>query len=107
MKIPLDNMEIVKCKYEWIPHNWKLYFNISNISAKDESVRKIMSEIDQLVDDCNKIQQISKIVSSLRYPHQHLEETLKDLHRDIDSQLKDLKSQDNQLNMLELTFQLP
>lgn len=87
MKIPLDNMEIVK--------------------SKDESVRKIMSEIDQLVDDCNKIQQISKIVSSLRYPHQHLEETLKDLHRDIDSQLKDLKSQDNQLNMLELTFQLP
>lgn len=37
-----------------------------NISAKDENVRKIIKEIENLSDDYNKLQQVFDIVSNLR-----------------------------------------
>lgn len=36
------------------------------IIAKDENIRKIMREMTDMADDCNKLQQILEIVVTLR-----------------------------------------
>ncbi|XP_063700137.1 rho guanine nucleotide exchange factor 17 [Culicoides brevitarsis] len=86
-KIALDDLEIVK--------------------SKDENVRRIMKEIEQLTEDCNKLQQISELTVSLRCPHQVLEDTIRDLQREIQRQLNDRQSNDSQLSQLELTLNSP
>lgn len=102
----------------------------SLIIAKDENVRRIMKEIEQLTEDCNKLQQISELTVSLRYffslfeanliqirfkhlnltnrcQHQVLEDTIRDLQKDIQRQLNDRQSNDSQLSQLELTLNSP
>ncbi|XP_017090454.2 rho guanine nucleotide exchange factor 17 isoform X2 [Drosophila bipectinata] len=86
-KISLDCLEIVK--------------------AKDENIKRIVSEIETLSDDCNKLQQIADITVSLNYPHQYLEDVIRELHRDVQRQLSERQTNDTQLNMLELTVSSP
>ncbi|XP_068156307.1 LOW QUALITY PROTEIN: uncharacterized protein [Drosophila tropicalis] len=86
-KISLDCLEIVK--------------------SKDENIKRIVSEIESLADDCGKLQQITDITVSLRYPHQYLEDVIRELHRDVQRQLSERQSNDTQLNMLELTVSSP
>ncbi|EDW38056.1 GL12238 [Drosophila persimilis] len=86
-KISLDCLEIVK--------------------PKDENIKRIVSEIESLADDCGKLQQISDITASLKYPHQYLEDVIRELHRDVQRQLSERQSNDTQLNMLELTVSSP
>ncbi|XP_033149839.1 rho guanine nucleotide exchange factor 17 isoform X2 [Drosophila busckii] len=86
-KISLDCLEIVK--------------------SKDENVKRIVSEIESLLEDCGKLQQISDITATLKYPHQYLEDVIRELHRDIQRQLADRQTNDAQLNVLELTVSSP
>ncbi|XP_034485918.1 rho guanine nucleotide exchange factor 17 isoform X2 [Drosophila innubila] len=86
-KISLDCLEIVK--------------------TKDENIKRIVSEIENLAEDCNKLQQITDITASLKYPHQYLEDVIRELHRDIQRQLSERQTNDTQLNMLELTVSSP
>ncbi|KAH8399046.1 hypothetical protein KR215_001287, partial [Drosophila sulfurigaster] len=86
-KISLDCLEIVK--------------------TKDENIKRIVSEIENLAEDCNKLQQITDITASLKSPHQYLEDVIRELHRDIQRQLSERQTNDTQLNMLELTVSSP
>ncbi|XP_017014130.3 uncharacterized protein [Drosophila takahashii] len=86
-KISLDCLEIVK--------------------SKDENIKRIVSEIETLAEDCNKLQQITDIAVSLKYPHQYLEDVIRELHRDVQRQLSERQTNDTQLNMLELTVSSP
>lgn len=93
--------------------------------AKDENVRKIMREIEYLTEDCTKLQQMIDIAVTLRLvlnyffismsfkineshhfsyrcPHQHLEENMRELQKDLQRQLNDRQSNDSQLCVLEL-----
>ncbi|XP_055549403.1 uncharacterized protein LOC129732498 [Wyeomyia smithii] len=83
-KITLDELEIVK--------------------SKDENVRRIMKEIEHLSEDSNKLSQMSELASSLRSPHQLLEEAIRDLQREVQRQLSERQTNDAQLNILELTL---
>jgi len=56
-----------------------------------------MKEIEHLSDDCNKLQQIAELASTLRCPHQILEETIRDLQREIQRQLTERQTNDTQL----------
>ncbi|KAH8310855.1 hypothetical protein KR044_003245, partial [Drosophila immigrans] len=86
-KISLDCLEIVK--------------------TKDENIKRIVSEIENLAEDCSKLQQITDITASLKSPHQYLEDVIRELHRDIQRQLSERQTNDTQLNMLELTVSSP
>ncbi|XP_044314770.1 uncharacterized protein LOC108041272 isoform X2 [Drosophila rhopaloa] len=86
-KISLDCLEIVK--------------------SKDENIKRIVSEIETLADDCAKLQQITDITTSLKYPHQYLEDVIRDLQREVQRQLSERQTNDTQLNMLELTVSSP
>ncbi|XP_053961835.1 uncharacterized protein LOC128865531 isoform X2 [Anastrepha ludens] len=86
-KISLDCLEIVK--------------------TKDENVKRIMLEIESLAEDCNKLQNIASITTSLKYPHQYLEDVIRELLRDVQRQLSERQTNDTQLNMLELLVNSP
>ncbi|XP_039150522.1 uncharacterized protein LOC6727647 isoform X2 [Drosophila simulans] len=86
-KISLDCLEIVK--------------------SKDENIKRIVSEIETLAEDCNKLQQITDITVTLKYPHQYLEDVIRELHREVQRQLSERQTNDTQLNMLELTVSSP
>lgn len=75
--------------------------------AKDENIKRIMTEIENLAEDCNKLQQITEITASLKLPHQYLEDVIRDLHRDAQRQLSERQTNDAQLNMLELAVNSP
>lgn len=47
------------------------------------------------------------IFSFFRFPHQLLEECIRDLHRDVQRQLIDRQSNDTQLSILELILSYP
>lgn len=61
-----------------------------------------MKEIETLSADSNKLQQMLEIATSLRCQHQLLEESLRELQQSVQRQLVDRKSNDSQLNVLEL-----
>ncbi|XP_064553700.1 rho guanine nucleotide exchange factor 17 isoform X1 [Drosophila montana] len=86
-KISLDCLEIVK--------------------SKDENIKRIVSEIENLSEDSNKLQQITEITASIKYPHQYLEDVIRELHREIQRQLSERQTNDTPLNMLELTVSSP
>ncbi|XP_075146782.1 rho guanine nucleotide exchange factor 17 isoform X2 [Haematobia irritans] len=86
-KISLDCLEIVK--------------------TKDENIKRIMTEIENLAEDCNKLQQISEITASLKFPHQYLEDVVRELHQNAQRQLSERQTNDAQLNMLELAVNSP
>ncbi|KAH8281139.1 hypothetical protein KR054_012135, partial [Drosophila jambulina] len=86
-KISLDCLEIVK--------------------SKDENIKRIVSEIETLADDCSKLQQMTDIAVTLKYPHQYMEDTIRELHREVQRQLSERQTNDTQLNMLELTVSSP
>lgn len=63
-----------------------------------------MREIEQLSEDCAKLQQISELTISLKCPHQSLEEAIRELQRELQRQLTERQSNDSQLSMLEFTL---
>lgn len=76
-------------------------------TAKDENVRRIMKEIEHLSEDSNKLQQILDLASSLRCSHSSLEDSIRDLHANVQRQLIERQANDSQLNVLELNLNAP
>lgn len=66
-----------------------------------------MNEIENLAEDCNKLQQIANITASLKYPHQYLEDVIRELLRDVQRQLSERQTNDTQLNMVDLLVNSP
>lgn len=66
-----------------------------------------MKEIEHLIEDSNKLQQILEITSSLRCQHQILEESIRDLQLTVQRQLAERQANDSQLNVLELSVNGP
>lgn len=85
----------------------KIKLLIDFILAKDENVRRIMKEIEHLSEDCSKLQQLLELSSSLRCPHQTLEESIRDLQVNVQRQLVERQANDSQLNVLELNLNAP
>lgn len=66
-----------------------------------------MKEIEHLIEDSNKLQQILEISTNLRCPHQILEESIRDLQLNVQRQLSERQANDSQLNVLELNVNGP
>uniref|UniRef100_A0A1L8DLE6 Putative guanine nucleotide exchange factor n=1 Tax=Nyssomyia neivai TaxID=330878 RepID=A0A1L8DLE6_9DIPT len=82
-KIPISDLEFVK--------------------TKDDNSRKSIKEIEYLMEDSKKIQQILAAVTTLRCPHQHLEEAARELEKDLEKQLSEKQLNDGQLSVVEFT----
>uniref|UniRef100_A0A1B6E9V0 DH domain-containing protein n=1 Tax=Clastoptera arizonana TaxID=38151 RepID=A0A1B6E9V0_9HEMI len=82
MKVSLDDLEIVK--------------------AKDESVRRMMREMDNLVEDVATLSQMSELVSTLHCPHSQLEDNIREMLSALNKQLVERQNNESQLSYLEL-----
>lgn len=76
-------------------------------TAKDENVRRIMKEIENLSEDSSKLQQMLDIAANLRYPHQSVDDAIRELQGNVQRQLAERQANDTQLNVLELMYNLP
>lgn len=85
MKIPIDELEIVK----------------------DENVRRMLKEMEQLSSDVSTLSQMSELCGTLHCPHSQLEETVRDMLAALNRQLSERHSADSQLSHLELSVTTP
>lgn len=84
MKIPLDDLEIVK--------------------AKDENLRQMMLEIENLTEDIGILNQMSELTWSLHCSHGPLEELIREMLANTNKQLIEQQNSDSQLSCLDLTL---
>ncbi|XP_073986302.1 rho guanine nucleotide exchange factor 17 isoform X2 [Rhodnius prolixus] len=82
MKIPLNDLEIVK--------------------AKDDNIRKMLKEMEQLNADVSTLSQMAELVTTLHCPHSQLEENIREMLSALNKQLVDRHAADSQLSFLEL-----
>ncbi|XP_046669162.1 rho guanine nucleotide exchange factor 17-like isoform X2 [Homalodisca vitripennis] len=82
MRIPLDDLEIVK--------------------EKDENVRRMLREMEHLREDVQALGQMCELVASLHCPHSQLESDVRDMHSALSRQLTERQNTDSQLSYLEL-----
>ncbi|XP_050544977.1 rho guanine nucleotide exchange factor 17-like [Daktulosphaira vitifoliae] len=84
MKIPLDDVEIVK--------------------VKDDNVRRMLREMEYLSEDISTLTQMTDMVSMLHCPHGQLEDSIKDMLSAVNKQLSERQASDTQLCYLELNL---
>ncbi|XP_021921500.1 rho guanine nucleotide exchange factor 17 isoform X2 [Zootermopsis nevadensis] len=84
MRIPLDDLEIVK--------------------AKDENLRRMLNEMENLAEDVTILNQINDLIMSLHCPHGQLEEVIREMLSSVNKQLIERQTSDSQLSYLELTL---
>ncbi|KAL0275885.1 UNVERIFIED_CONTAM: hypothetical protein PYX00_003609 [Menopon gallinae] len=82
MRIPIDDLEIVK--------------------TKDENLKRVMKEMEKLTDDVATLTQINELTSTLHFPHASLEEVVKEMLVSVNKQLAERSTSDSQLSYLEL-----
>lgn len=82
-RIPLQDIEIVK--------------------PKEESLKQIMIEVDNLTEDIAVLNQINELVWSLHCNHAQLEDDVRDLLSTLNKQLSEQQNTDSQLCCLDLT----
>ncbi|CAA9999431.1 unnamed protein product [Nesidiocoris tenuis] len=85
MKIPLGDLEIVK----------------------DDNVRKMLKEMEQLNADVSTLSQMAELVTSLHCPHSQLEENIREMLSALNNQLTERHAADSQLSYLELNINTP
>ncbi|PNF36390.1 hypothetical protein B7P43_G17749 [Cryptotermes secundus] len=84
MRIPLDDLEIVK--------------------AKDENLRRMLNEMENLAEDVATLNQINDLTVSLHCPRGQLEEVVREMLSSVNKQLAERQTSDSQLSYLELTL---
>lgn len=84
MKVPLQDLEIVR--------------------AKDENLRQMMVEIENLTEDIAVLNQINDMSWSLHCPHNQLDEVVKEMLTNLNKQLVEQQNSDSQLSCLDLTL---
>ena len=89
---------LVLCHFE------VLMFCVWCFSAKDENLRRMLNELENLAEDVTTLNQINDLTVSLHCPHRQLEEVVKEMLSIVNKQLADHQSCDSQLSYLELTL---
>ena len=84
MKVPLQDLEIIR--------------------AKDENLRQMIMEIENLTEDISTLNQINDLAWSLHCPHGQLDEIIKEMVSNVNKQLVDQQNSDSQLSCLDLTI---
>ncbi|KZC08519.1 Rho guanine nucleotide exchange factor 17 [Dufourea novaeangliae] len=84
MRIPLDDLEVMK--------------------AKDENLRRMAREVDHLREDCATLTQLQELASTLHGAKQQLEDLIKDMLGQAQRQLAERNAAHSQLACLELTL---
>lgn len=84
MKVPLQDLEIVR--------------------AKDENLRQMMVEIENLTEDISILNQINDMSWSLHSSHSQLDEVVKEMLTNLNKQLVEQQNSDSQLSCLDLTL---
>ncbi|XP_078048564.1 rho guanine nucleotide exchange factor 17 isoform X1 [Augochlora pura] len=84
MRIPLDDLEVMK--------------------AKDENLRRMAREVDHLREDCTTLVQLQELASTLHGAKQQLEDLIKDMLVQAQRQLAERNAAHSQLACLELTL---
>lgn len=84
MKISLDDLEIVR--------------------TRDDNLRQMMIEVDNLTEDINILNQINELSWSLHCNHTQLDEVIKDMLSSLNKQLSEQQNSDSQLSQLDLTI---
>ncbi|KAK4872091.1 hypothetical protein RN001_016215 [Aquatica leii] len=84
MKISLDDLDIVK--------------------AKDESLKQMMVEIENLTEDVSILNQINELTWTLHCTHSGLDEVIKEMFEKLNRQLVEQQNSDSQLSCLDLTL---
>ncbi|KAK3872868.1 hypothetical protein Pcinc_022083 [Petrolisthes cinctipes] len=82
--IPLDDLEIAR--------------------SRDESMKKLVREMETLQEDLQTLQHISKLTKALRCPRGPMEEAVQDMIAQVQKQLAERHGADSQLMELELTI---
>ncbi|XP_076669101.1 rho guanine nucleotide exchange factor 17 isoform X4 [Andrena cerasifolii] len=84
MRIPLDDLEVMK--------------------AKDENLRRMAREVDHLREDCATLTHLQELASTLHGAKQQLEDLIKDMLGQAQRQLAERNAAHSQLACLELTL---
>ncbi|XP_050585370.1 rho guanine nucleotide exchange factor 17 isoform X7 [Bombus affinis] len=84
MRIPLDDLEVMK--------------------AKDENLRRMAREVDHLREDCATLTQLQELAATLHGAKQQLEDLIKDMLGQAQRQLAERNAAHSQLACLELTL---
>ncbi|XP_043506362.1 uncharacterized protein LOC122526844 isoform X7 [Frieseomelitta varia] len=84
MRIPLDDLEVMK--------------------AKDENLRRMVREVDHLREDCATLTQLQELAATLHGARQQLEDLIKDMLSQAQRQLAERNAAHSQLACLELTL---
>ncbi|XP_043279981.1 uncharacterized protein [Venturia canescens] len=84
MRIPLDDVEMIK--------------------AKEESLRKMAREVEHLKEDCSTLNQLQELAATLHGTKHQLEELIKEYLTQVQRQLAEKNAAHSQLACLELTL---
>ncbi|XP_032453905.1 uncharacterized protein LOC100123336 isoform X2 [Nasonia vitripennis] len=84
MRIPLDDLEVMK--------------------AKDENLRRMAREVDHLREDCATLGQLQELAATLHGAKQQLEDLIKEMLGQTQKQLAERNAAHSQLACLELTL---
>ncbi|XP_045481374.1 rho guanine nucleotide exchange factor 17 isoform X2 [Harmonia axyridis] len=87
MKIPLEDLEIAK--------------------SKDENVRQMMIEIDNLNEDRSILNQIGEMCANLHCNHNQLDEIVKEMISSVNKHLNEQQNCESQLSSLDLNLTTP
>ncbi|XP_042237395.1 rho guanine nucleotide exchange factor 17-like isoform X2 [Homarus americanus] len=82
--IPLDELDIAR--------------------SRDESVKKLVRELETLQEDLQTLEHISKLTKTLRCPRGPMEDSVQDMITQVQKQLAERHGADSQLMELELTI---
>lgn len=75
--------------------------------GKDENVRRVMLEIENLQEDISALNQINELIWSLHCPKTQLEDVVRDMFISLNRQLTEQQNSDSQLSYLDLTLNTP
>jgi hypothetical protein len=74
------------------------------LSAKDENLRRMLNEMENLTEDVATLNQISDLAASLHCARGQLEEVVREMLSSASKQLAERQTSDSQLCYLELTL---
>lgn len=70
--------------------------------AKDENLKRMLREMENLMEDVATLSQMSELVSMLHCPHSQLEDNIREMLSALNKQLAERQNSDSQLSFLEL-----
>lgn len=70
--------------------------------AKDENVRRLLREMEHLLEDVQTVGQIMDLLATLHCAHTQVEDSVRELSTNLNKQLSEKQSSDSQLSYLEM-----